>query len=361
MPSDGDARWTLDNVLDESLAAPLAESILEASPDCVKLISLDGSLSYLSENGQRAMEIADFAALRGRQWAELWPEAGRERIARSVEAATRGERTSFEAFCPTAKGSPRWWHVSVSPVVGDSGRPERILSISRDITERVEREGRLKQQEAELRNFAKQQALTIDEKTLLLQEVDHRVKNSLAVITSLLSMQSRAVESEEARDALHRASTRVHTIATVHEALYHHGSDGELDLAAYLRSLVTNVSTMIGESNIEIRSDIADLGRISGDTALTIGLLVTELVTNGVRHSSPDGDDCSIEVKGRLSPDGKRELSISDNGCGLPDDFDPRLSKGLGMRVVLSGVNRLKGEMEFDSPKDCGTRFTVRF
>jgi diguanylate cyclase (GGDEF)-like protein/PAS domain S-box-containing protein len=112
----------------------LHRSILEASVDCIKIVSTDGALQLMNAPGVRALELADFEAVRGRDWASLWPEASRETVAHAVAEGAAGRTSRFTGFCPTAKGSPRWWDVLVSPMVGDDGKVVRLLSISRDIT-----------------------------------------------------------------------------------------------------------------------------------------------------------------------------------------------------------------------------------
>jgi PAS domain S-box-containing protein len=111
-------------------------SVLDASLDCIKVVELDGRLTYMNANGLCAMEIDDFAQVSNACWWDLWPADGAIDIKNAIEAGRKGQPTRFEAFCPTAKGTPKWWDVSVSPVRDDSGRIGHLVSISRDITDR---------------------------------------------------------------------------------------------------------------------------------------------------------------------------------------------------------------------------------
>ena len=351
-----------------ALMPGVARSMLDTSPDCIKLVDLDGTLLYMNANGQCAMEVDDFDVIAGAKWFDLWPDENRTTISQSVLDAAEGRSTRFEAFCPTAKGAPRWWDVSVAPVLDTNGRPERILSISRDITARVERERQIAEQESILRDLAISQARTLEEKeellrekVLLMQEVDHRMKNSLSMITSLLAVQGRLVTDSSAREALSSASMRVHTIAAVHERLYKHGADGAVDLADYLRSLVEELDSTVGTDAIAITHAIDPLGDEPGSAAVTVGLIVNELVSNAARHAAPEGQGCAIVVEAVLDEDGRRELRVSDDGCGLPEGFDPDASRGIGMRVVTSSVARLGGTFEIERPDSGGVRFLVRF
>ena len=99
------------NISSEALA-----NVIDQSVDCVKLLNNAGDVLWMNSNGLCAMQIDDPTAVYGRQWAGLWPEENRGLVAASLEAAQRGETIRFEAFCPTAKGSPRWWNVTVSRV-----------------------------------------------------------------------------------------------------------------------------------------------------------------------------------------------------------------------------------------------------
>jgi hypothetical protein len=119
-------------------------AVLDASPDCVKVVEIDGTLVYMNENGRRAMEIDDFASVCGRGWHDLWPADSADRIRSAVIRAAAGETVRFEAPCPTARGKPRWWDVVAAPLRDDQGRIERIVSISRDITDRKEVERTLR-------------------------------------------------------------------------------------------------------------------------------------------------------------------------------------------------------------------------
>ena len=350
------------------LAPAFVRSVLDSSPDCIKLVELDGTLSFMNENGQCAMDVDNFDLLAGAKWPDLWPEKDRETVVKSLAAAADGKFTRFEAYCPTAKGRPRWWDVSVAPIIGSDGRPERIVSISRDISDRVRQEKRVEKHERELEELVLAQARTLEEKehllgekTLLMQEVDHRVKNSLAMITSLLHIQERTVTDTAARDALARASARVQTIASVHERLYRNGAVGHLNLTEYLNALGRDLNSSVGSDDIVIETQVEELDEATAENAVTIGLTVTELVTNAARHAVPEDCGCTITVGCRMLPGGKHELTVTDDGCGLPDDFDPRRSRGLGMRIVESGLRRLGGELSFGPGAESGTIFTVRF
>lgn len=152
---------------------PLTSIVLglfDQSEDCIKLIDPNGKLQFMNCNGQQAMEIDDFSGLVGCGWSELWPERSRALVTEAIDAAITGQVSRFEAFCPTAKGTPKWWEVTVSPIHGEHGEVAAILSSSRDITMR-------KQQEEQLSTMA--------------LEMRHRLRNSYAISAALVRLLGR--------------------------------------------------------------------------------------------------------------------------------------------------------------------------
>ena len=126
-------------------------SLMDATPDCVKVLDLDGRLMHMNTPGLCAMEIDDFSTISQQHWRALWPDAAGADIAHSLAKAINGESCSFEAYCPTAKGTPKWWDVSVTPVRNaSSGQIEQILAVSRDVTHRRNIEKSLQLSESRL-------------------------------------------------------------------------------------------------------------------------------------------------------------------------------------------------------------------
>lgn len=167
---------TFESELDlGSPSAELVPVLLDQSLDCIKLISRDGAVSYMNRNGLCAMEIDDLRNVVGQQWADLWPQEAREMIEGALTRTATGP-VRFDAFCPTAKGSPRWWDVSVSRVDDGRGRWLGYLSVSRDVTDARQ---------------AKEVAV------IAAAEMRHRLKNSYAMVSGLLSALARGRPERE--------------------------------------------------------------------------------------------------------------------------------------------------------------------
>jgi len=138
---------TAQDITDRKLAeAALRESeefnssIIRSSSDCIKVLDLEGHIQYMSPGGTRAMELDDAEACLHSSWISLWEGTDNEAAREAVSRARQGETSTFQGYCPTAKGTPKWWDIVVSPIVGADGSIKRLLCISRDVTERMKAE-----------------------------------------------------------------------------------------------------------------------------------------------------------------------------------------------------------------------------
>jgi two-component system, sensor histidine kinase PdtaS len=317
-------------------------TIMDASIDCIKVIELDGVLSYMNANGMCAMEIDDFGAVCGTQWCDFWPIDEQQRIATAVVAAQAGQASRFEAFCPTAKGSGRWWDVSVAPVRDPAGQVVRIISISRDITLRVDNERSLRQ--------------ALIDKDVLSREVDHRVKNSLALIASLLATQARSSTSGEARAALAQATSRLSSITRIHDHLYKSADLATVEFGSYLENLCRDIAETAGHADrlLDIAADRIDL---PVDRAIPLGLIATELMTNAFKHAVVEAGQPAIRIGLAVSA-ASLVLSVRDNGGGLPEGFKVDQGRGLGVRIISTLIRQLDGAIVAENA-DGGAKFTI--
>jgi two-component sensor histidine kinase len=195
----------------------------------------------------------------------------------------------------------------------------------------------------------------VEQREILLQEVDHRVKNSLQLVASLLHLQAGAAD-EDVRRQLQDASSRIAAIARAHHRLYRGDRVRVIDLTAYLVDLCGDLQVSAGECRIE--TALADGIEVATDRAIPIALVLTELVTNAAKYAYPAQAPGRILVRLVQGDAGGLELAVADNGAGLPTGFDAATSHGLGMRIARALAQQVGGELRVRA-RDPGTEFVL--
>ena len=199
---------------------------------------------------------------------------------------------------------------------------------------------------------------------LLMRELEHRTKNNFAMVAGLLSLQRRASASEDVRSALAAAMARVNSFSAIHESIYAtRRYSEEIDVRQYLETLTTQLqAALFPEGRVRITLDClpAMVGR---DQALNFGMIVTEVVTNAEKHAFPDGRTGAIEIAYRAPAGGMWELSIRDDGVGMPDgDAQPATrGSGIGTRLIEAFAVAVEGELATERmARGTRTRLTQR-
>lgn len=210
---------------------------------------------------------------------------------------------------------------------------------------------------AELSAAVEQKDAALRRAEVLAKEVDHRVMNSLQLVSGLLTLQSREVEDPEASRELMLAATRVTAVARVHQNIYLSDDSATNHCTGYLVQLCESLSASLGDGeNLRIDVECVEV-RLPSDRIAPLGLIVSELVTNAVKIGASE-----IRVTLEQSPTGQFALSVADNGTGLPAGFDPDAISGLGMKVVRATRQQLGGSLDFGRDDRLGgARFTLRF
>ena len=243
----------------------------------------------------------------------------------ACERAFRGERVRLEAWGDLTQ---RWYEIRLSRA-GEN----RLAQIVVDITERKIAETR---------------------KSEMFDELNHRVKNNLAAVSAMLSMQARLADDTGVREQLQKAVDRIQTIGDVHASLYQLSSVDQVDFGDYLRRLCERLADTVVDSERVRLAVTADPVMTPLDEAVSLGLIVNELVTNAAKHAYPPPAAGQIRVTLRHTPD-ELVLNVSDDGRGLPDTLEGR---GIGMRLVRSLVQQCRGRLEITGGH--GASFTVR-
>jgi two-component sensor histidine kinase len=191
---------------------------------------------------------------------------------------------------------------------------------------------------------------------VLLREITHRVKNSLAIVASMLKLQAADVEDPGLTRHLEDAAHRVSAVAKAHERIHQGDGTDRLDLGIYIEQVCRDLNDAVAHCNIEVEAEHGI--DILTDRAIPIALIANELITNAAKYAYQSQPSGNIRVRIARTDDGRVDLSIRDEGDGLPADFDPRLAAGLGMRIVRAFSQQLDAEIAVRR-LDPGTEFVV--
>jgi two-component sensor histidine kinase len=249
-----------------------------------------------------------------------------------------------------AHGKWKWFYSQETVFLcNPDGTVKQTIGAASDITELKEVENRLQ--------------ASLAEKEVLLREIHHRVKNNLSVVDSLLSMQARYVSDIEALKSLSDSQRRIHTMSLIHEQLYHSQDVGRVDFCEYLQRLVVNLysSSNFNIDQIELKLDLQPT-LLNIDTAISLGLIVNELLTNSFKHAFPNNLKGFIEVILHEDTDTERrrlQLTIRDNGVGIPQNIDVNSTASLGLRLVKILTQQLRAKLDLSCDK--GTSFHFVF
>ena len=207
----------------------------------------------------------------------------------------------------------------------------------------------------------KQIAVSLKEKEALLREVHHRVKNNLQIVVSLLRLQARRIDVPEAVEVFRECESRVKAMSLVHETLYSSEEFSSVDASRYVSRLCDDLSRMYGEGQQRITLTVHSKEvRLPMEQAVPLGLVISELVSNAFKHAFPDGREGSIVVELRQGDDDQVELTVSDDGVGIPPEIDPASVSTVGLGLVTETVRgQLGGSIEIE--RSCGVRFEIRF
>jgi PAS domain S-box-containing protein len=277
-------------------------SVLASSNDCIKVLDLEANLIFMNEGGERIMEVSDFNAIKGCPWPDFWKGEGHETARAAVASAKAGTAANFQGFADTFAGTPRYWDVQVTPILGSDGRPSRILSVSRDIS----RLKHVEQQRAEL-----------------IVEMAHRLKNSLTIVQAIVSQTFRqAKTTAEAQEAIGgrllalAGAQDILTASPVTTVEIHRVVEGAL------------APHRTGQGRFHITGPDLDL---TGQQALGLSLALHELGTNAIKYGALSNDAGRVEIA--WSHAGGEVFAFSWTETGGPP-VKPPVRTGFGSRLV---------------------------
>jgi two-component system CheB/CheR fusion protein len=367
--NDDSPRMRADIAVRES--AEFSQRIIESSPDCIKVLDLEGRLLSMSHGGQRLLEIEDLAPYVTVPWPDFWKGPEHEAAAAAVARARAGDTAHFEGYCPTAKGTPRWWEVVISPLLDGRGRPERLIAISRDVTARRRAEDALRE--------------TDRRKSEFMALLSHELRNPLAPIRNSLDILERAVPgSDQAEHALAVIGRQVGQLAHLVDDLLDvtrislnkvQLKSERLDLNEIVRCTIDDHRSLFenGELNIDlapaagplfIRADPSRLAQLVGNLlqnaakftgrggTVSVSVVADSVARRAVIRVADTGIGMAPEVLARLfQPFVQADTTLDRNRGGL----------GLGLTLVKSLVELHGGDVAAHSAGlDQGTEFVVR-
>ncbi len=271
-----------------------------------------------------------------------------EKLQKLLESHLGGKIKSVDAEHRIKHFDGRWlWVLSRGKIFKSDSEnfPTKISGTIHDITERKEAQLEI---EENLRT-----------KEILLREIHHRVKNNLQVISSLLNLQSRKIEDNKALEAFTDSVSRIKTMSRIHSHLYMSDDYASIDFGRYTRKLVSDlVQSFKGSGGIDIDFEMAEFSA-GIDFAIPFGLIINELVCNALLHAFPDNSGGKIRIILKDKGEGNYIFSVSDNGKGLPEDFNPYDTESLGMKILYTLTTQIDGELSHSSGK--GTTWELKF
>ncbi|MDP3556335.1 MAG: sensor histidine kinase [Bacteroidota bacterium] len=199
---------------------------------------------------------------------------------------------------------------------------------------------------------------SLKEKEALIKEVHHRVKNNLQIISSMLSLQIGKVEDENTTTILKDAQQRINAISLTHQMLYQKDNISSISMGDYVETLVGQIEKTIFSNSIELIISIASRERkINIDSAVPLGLLINEILTNAYKHAFKENEKGKVSIS-LMNNDNESVLTISDNGKGLPDNFEKLNEKSMGMELINILASQLNADLKIESSK--GTTFIIK-
>lgn len=320
-------------------------SVIESSDDAIITKSLQGVVTSWNSAAERLLGYTEAEAI-GMPITRVFPIDKFEEEDSLMIKIVNGERVPpFETVRVHKSGKVVPVSITISPLRDRLGKVIGACKLARDISQQIEQRKLIED--------------ALEEKTALLHEVHHRVKNNLQIVSSLLNLQARKA-TENVVKALAESQGRIKAMALVHQLLYESNNMSEINLADFLKNLMSlSVSTYgIDKKGIELELDAA-AQQISMDVQRMIpcGLVINELILNAIKHAFPGRQDGKVRISVASGSDDIR-ITVADNGCGLPENFEWNGKGGLGSQLIPMFVHQLRGELSTSSD-ETGAQFSI--
>ncbi|AKB39765.1 sensory transduction histidine kinase [Methanosarcina mazei WWM610] len=341
-------------------------NIVETANEGISIVDAEERITFVNKKIEDMFGYSSEELIGGSMW-DLLSDESKTIIKQMLEKGWKNVNESFEIKFIHKDGYPVWTYTNSKSLFDKDGKFFGTMNLHTDITKR-------KEAEEALRNFE------IARK----KEIHHRIKNNLQVICSLLDLQAEKFRSRESAEdtevlnAFIESQNRVMSIALIHEELHEGRGTDTLNFSPYLEKLVENLFQTYILENVNTSLDIKLEENIffDMDTAIPLGIIVNELVSNSLKYAFSGRDYGEIQIKLYREDSAEHEnkeqrvikesyggtnviLIVSDNGIGIPEDFNLEDSSSLGLQLVKILVDQLEGQIELN--RDSGTEFTIRF
>lgn len=314
-------------------------ALIENSPYCIHELDKNGILLSINKAGLEMMGVENEEDFLGITYDKLVDSTQSKMILELFSKSLKGESIQFE-FTKDEKH----FLSSFIPITGGKSDVQKVMGITQDITER-------KKSEEIIENSLK-------EKTTLLSEIHHRVKNNLAIVSGLLQLQKNEVKDEKVTAAFEQSINRIISIAMVHELMYKSPELSSINIQTYLDMLVPAISAAMNDHNRNIEFDIEiDEYKLNINQAIPIGLLLNELITNSFKYAFQDQEEGMINIK--LDADVEKVTVLyEDNGSGFGDDSNFDKPKNLGLNLIHTQLQQLEATYTVDTRNKFKLEFT---
>jgi PAS domain S-box-containing protein len=246
----------------------------------------------------------------------------------------------------TKSGENLIWEFSSAPQGRLPDGRRLVISMAMDVTSRRQAEKKL--------------IASLEEKTILVKEIHHRVKNNLQIIVSLLNLQASGIRNAQVQDMFQTTRNRIHSMALLHETLYRSDNLARLDIAGFVKQLTSHLFQTYGSaaSRIQLQCDIAGVD-LSLEHAVPCGLIINELLSNALKYAFPGGRPGRITIGIQSGENGQVLLTVADDGVGLPPELDIQHADSLGLKLVTILAKQINGSLVVQ--RDKGAVFQIAF
>jgi PAS domain S-box-containing protein len=337
-------------------------NIVETANEGILITDSESTITYANNKAVDTIGYAPEEVIGRPIWSFI-SEEYRPIVKKNLEKRKQGMSESYELKLKHKDGSSIWAFLNTKPLFDKDDNFMGVMSLLTDITKRKEAE----------------EALTNIE-TARKKEIHHRIKNNLQVISSLLDLQAEQfrnrenIKDSEVLDAFRESQDRVISMALIHEELYKGGGFETLNFSPYIHELAENLilTYRLGNTDITLCNDLEESLLLNMDTAVPLGIIVNELVSNSLKHAFPDRNKGKIRIKLSREQNGENiesitedckstsfTLTVSDDGVGIPENLNVEKLDSLGFQLVTSLIDQLGGE--FELRRSNGTKFTMKF